>query len=326
MSNEIDYYKVKAISNSSLNLLETSPRKFIKFFNQELEEDKENYFKQGSAIHCYILEPEEFKQRFKFMEYSSPNSPNKKQFVETYLKTKGKEDDRVLKAYKASYTTSSDEQALVKGKELKKELKSYFKYLEYEDNGIGVFPFYFENLLKNIKKELERNAKANELLFTKESELRDIHIFNELPVFWETKIKESKYNCKAMLDRVIIDKEAKKISVVDLKTTANISEFSKKSFFDYHYDRQLAYYSIAIMKFFESKFPNNNIEEYKIEHFIVAVSKDNEPESKVLKVSESIVLNAAEQISKLLERVHWHFYNDKWDYSVEQYTEGYEII
>ena len=122
---EKDYYKVKAISNSSLNLLETSPRKFYKFYNQELEEEKEAYFKQGSAIHCYILEPKEFSKRFKFLDYVTPNSPNKKQFIEAYLKAKGKEEDKLIKAYKASYSTTSDETALTKAKELKEELKKH---------------------------------------------------------------------------------------------------------------------------------------------------------------------------------------------------------
>lgn len=326
MSNEKDYYKVKAISNSSLNILEVSPRKFIKFYNQKLEEEKEIYFKQGSAIHCYILEPNEFNERFKFLEYNTPNSPNKKQFVEAYLKAKGKEDIKITIAYKVSYTTTSDEIALTKGKELKKELKNYFKYLEYENNGISVFPFYFKSLLENIKIELERNNKARELLFTKETDLNDIHIYNELPIFWKTGIEGTEHDCKAMIDRVIIDRDKKVIKLVDLKTTNKITEFVNKSFYEYHYDRQLAYYSVAIMKFFKNEFPEDNIEDYTIEHYIVAVSKDNEPESKVLKLSEKVVLNAANQIKKLLERAHWHFTNNKWEYSVEQYTDGYEII
>lgn len=326
MDKEKDYYKVKAISNSSLNILETSPRKFYKFYNQTLEEEKESYFKQGSAIHCYILEPKEFNERFKFLEFNTPNSPNKKQFIEAYLKAKGKEADRLTKAYKASYTTTSDETALTKAKELKQELKSYFKYLEYENNGIMVFPFYFKSLLENIKHELERNSKANELLFTVATEFDELYIYNELPIYWKLKKDESEYDCKAMLDRVIIDKKNKIIKIVDLKTTNHITEFVNKSFFEYHYDRQLAYYSIAIMKFFKDEFPNDVIDNYTIEHYIVAVSKDSEPESKVLKVSENVVLNAASQIDKLLDRVHWHFVNNKWEYSVEQYTNGYEII
>ena len=62
------------------------------------------------------------------------------------------------------------------------------------------------------------------------------------------------------------------------------------------------------MKFFKNEFPEDNIEDYTIEHYIVAVSKDNEPESKVLKLSEKVVLNAANQIKKIIRKSSLAFY------------------
>lgn len=327
MHNNIDYSTVKAISNSSLNLLESSPRKFLKFYNQEFEEKDETYFKQGSAIHCYILEPDEFKKRYKFLDFSLPNSPNKKQFVEFYLNSKGTEDERITEAYKKSYvTTTSDEVALKKGTELKEELKGYFKSLKYQNSDITVFPMYFKALLEKIKSELLYNPKAKELLFTEVNEIKDIDIFNELPIYWTMKKEDSEYNFKALLDRVIIDKDNKKILLIDLKTTKDIDKFGTESFFNYHYDRQLAFYSLAVLKFFEQQYPQEDIEKYSIEHYIAAVNKENKPEARVFLVSEKTILNASQQIVKLLDRIHWHFTNNKWEYSVEQYTDGYEII
>lgn len=323
MHSNLDYSKIKAISNSSLNLLEISPKLFLKFYNQELEEKDEKYFLLGSAIHCYILEPDEFKNRYIFLNYTAPNSSNKEQFIKEYLKAEGKENDKLLKAYTESYSNIStkEETNLNKAKELKKELSSYINYLKLKDSGKNILDSSYKQFLDKLKKELETNEKAKELLFLKESPLVNIEIYNEFPIIWSYK----SYKLKALLDRIIIDHDNKCINLIDLKTTASISKF-KESFFKYNYDRQLAFYTFGLIALFEQKYPSKNIEEYSINHFIVAVSKDSDPESTVFKVSEPVILEASKKLHELLNIAIWHFENNKWSYSKEQYINGYETI
>ncbi|HSH51276.1 MAG TPA: PD-(D/E)XK nuclease-like domain-containing protein [Bacteroidales bacterium] len=326
MHNNKTYDTTVAISNSSLNLYQQSPRKFIKYYNGEREESDNYFFIYGSAIHCYILEQEEFKKRYKFYDFILPNSPNKKQFINTYVNSKKKETDKLIEAYKASYVTnSSDEDILKKAKALKEEFKSYFKYLKYTEKGIICLPKNMETLFKSIKKELTNNEKANELLFTEELDFKNIYIYNELPVYWDMKKEDRKYPMKALIDRLMVDKDKKIIKIIDLKTTKNINKF-KDSFFEFNYDRQLAFYSLAASEFVKKTFPEENIDNYEIEFYIVAVDKNTEPESKVYFVKYETIFKALEEIISLLNDIHWHFTHNKWEYTVEQYENGYETI
>jgi len=326
MHNNKDYSTTKAISNSSLGLLQDSPKAFIKFFNQELEEKEESYFKQGSAIHCYILEPLVFAEDYVFQDYSMPNSPKKKAFIDLYLKSKGKEDEKLKKAYKSSYSTVlNDDIVLKKAKELKKELKPYLKMLDLESKGKIVLPKKQEYHLRKIKDAVLKHPKASELIFKVPEDFENVFAYNETPVYWQVEIEGTTYDLKALIDRLVIDKDNKVIQIIDLKSTRKIENF-EESVTQFEYDRQLAFYSKAVVELFKQKFPDDNIEDYKVEHFIVAVNKEDEPECRVFKIKESRVLEAAHKIKELLERAHWHFKNKKWDYSVEQYTQGYEEI
>ncbi len=326
MHNNKNYSTTKAISNSSLGLLQSSPKAFLKFYNQELEEKEESYFKQGSAIHCYILEPLVFAEEYVFLDYSMPNSPKKKSFIELYLKSKGKEDEKLKKAYKKSYSTVlNDEIVLKKAQDLKKELKPYLKMLDLESKGSIVLPKKSEYQLRKIKEAVLNHPKASTLIFKIPENFENVFVYNEVPVYWQVSIENSTYDLKALLDRLIIDKDNKVIQVIDLKSTRKIETF-EESFTQFEYDRQLAFYSKAVMELFKQEFPKENIEEYKVEHYIVAVNKEDEPECRVYKVRESRILEAANKIKKLLDKIHWHFTNHKWEYSVEQYTQGYEEL
>lgn len=328
MHSNKEYTEIKAISNSSLNLLEQSPKKFLKFYNLEFEESDKKYFLIGSAIHCYILEYNEFFKRYKFLDYTAPNSANKKLFLDLYISSKGDKNERLINAYKKSYSTyaAKDETVLEKAKELLKELSSYLKYLKYKDKGIDIIPGYLKTYLEKLKKELTNNTTANNLLFSVPTEINDIDIFNELPIIWEQTIENTPYTLKALLDRVILDHDKKLIQLIDLKTTVDIKEFKTSSFFKYHYDRQLSFYSLAIMNYFKQEYPDLNIEDYTIEHYIVAVNKEMEPETAVFKITNSTILNASKQVSNLLNIAHWHLSNNKWEYSKEHYENGYETI
>lgn len=326
MHNNKDYSTTKAISNSSLGMMKISPKQFIKFYNQQLEEKDEIYFKEGSAIHSYVLEPLEFASQYVFIDYEMPNSPNKKKFIESYLNSKGKEETKLKKAYKDNYSTVlNDDIVLKKARSLKKELSSYVKYLKEEKEGKIVLNSSYEKKLKKIKKELTDHEFAKELLFKEPYDFDQFETFNEYPIYWTYQIEDRSYDFKALIDRFIIDFESKKIRLVDLKTTRKIHDF-ETSFDQFGYDRQLAFYSIAIMKLFEQKYPNENIEDYDVEHFIVAINKEEEPESRVFKVSKDKVLEATKEIHELVNRVHWHFKHNKWDRPKEQYLDGYETL
>ena len=63
LSNE-DYHRSPGISNSGLGLIDESPATFIWNRDAPVDEEKTKALDMGTAIHCLLLEPDEFKDRF----------------------------------------------------------------------------------------------------------------------------------------------------------------------------------------------------------------------------------------------------------------------
>lgn len=63
LSNE-EYHAGPGVSKSQLDQIAESPATYIWAKNAPLDQEKLKAFDMGSAIHCLLLEPEEFKERF----------------------------------------------------------------------------------------------------------------------------------------------------------------------------------------------------------------------------------------------------------------------
>jgi len=125
-----------------------------------------------------------------------------------------------------------------------------------------------------------------------------------------------KFNSR--LDRLIIDHKNKVIKLIDLKKTKSLRNF-RKSFEDLEYNRQLAFYWMAVHFMFTHSFPEYNIDEYKKETYIVAIQVNQLIECKVFEISEEDLHNGTMEIEKLMIEISWHLVNDKWDYSKQYY-------
>ena len=55
--------EITHISHSSLSALKVSPQYFVKYINRELSKDSKS-LDLGSAIHCFILENDQFNDRY----------------------------------------------------------------------------------------------------------------------------------------------------------------------------------------------------------------------------------------------------------------------
>lgn len=324
---EKDYYKLKGyVSSSSLKHIRNIG-KFKKFIDGELEQEDTSYLSFGKLVHLHTLENNVYKDTIVPYEYVVPRSAQQKQFMEDFLNNRNsklKIDEALIKAYKQNYTTKEkDETILKKATGLRDSFKTYEKYLKLSKTK-HVIPQKDHTKIKTIDKNLKAHKKANELLFGDADFIDEGNTtsHNETAILWEYK----GVKCKSLLDRVIVDKKNKKITIVDLKTTSNLDEF-KSSFDKYRYDRQLAFYSSAI---FHGKHlfigEDENIEDYTLECYIVAVDTINY-RVKVSKIDESILLTATKEIAELLQIADWHIKENKWDYSKEYYEgDGTEVL
>ena len=324
-----DYYDIKKVSNSSLSWFQISAKFFKLKLDKELEEEKEpSYFRKGRHIHEYLLEPKEFDKHFTFLDYNIPRSKQQKDFCESYARQrKDSTNDKLLRAYNKAYSTKdTDEKIIKKAKILEKDFQDYIKYIKIK-------PLYVEILsnsellkLNEIRTEVLAHKKAKDLLY---NEIHNtfgnsdkLFIQNELQIQWKHLLNTE---CKSMLDRIIIDHEKKTIQLIDLKTTSNLSEF-KESFEKFKYYRQMAFYWLALHWYFENEL-HLNINEYKNETYIIAISTIKPTEIKVFKISNKQLANGFNEIDRLMIELSWHFKNDKWDYSKSYYEgEGIETI
>lgn len=317
--NKIDYLQVKAVSNSSLSLIEKNPKEFKKFIEGELIEEKTNYFELGTAIHAAVLEPEEYKKIYTFLDFTAPRSPNQKKFCDLYANTPTKKENVLIEMYSSCYSCKgiSEQKILEEAKQIIKENADYIKYLKKSQKGI-ILSTLDEKMISSIVSSVKAHKKASNLLFNIYTDvIEDANYFaaNEIEIYWEDKLK---IPYKSKIDRLFVDFKNKVVQIIDLKTTAKIDEF-EKSIDNYNYDRQLAFYKIAIYNFFKQKFKDVDLEEFKFEFYIVAVSKQDYRVT-VFKLKDSTIDSALVKIYSLLDRVKWHFENNSWEYYLEYYT------
>jgi len=283
-----EYYKVKKVSNSSLSWFQKSPKFFKLMFDKEIKEDTKSYFEKGEQTHQYLLEPEEFDKNYIFLDYDTPKSSQQKEFCESFAHAKkGTKDEKLIKAYKKAYATKeNDEKVLEKAKELAKTYDSFIKYTKLSPIYTGILSSSMRNQLNESRTRVLEHEKAKELMYNEQhstfGNTEKLFIANEFEIYWET---PDKIECKSMLDRIIIDFENKKVTIVDLKTTSHLSEFKDK-FVEYKYYRQLTFYWLAIQWYFLNKYPNENLGEYEKNTYIIAVSSNEHIEVKVFEITK----------------------------------------
>jgi len=310
---EKQYYREKRISNSSLKYFEQSPLTFKRFLDSEIDQEEKQYFVRGKQIHMAILEPDEFKKNYTYLDYDTPKSEQQKGFCDSFVENfalNSDEDTSLIIAYKENYKTPTKEDSILKdAKTLKDKLSRYIEYLQKRKKVKEVLSYTDWSRIQDLKEQTKKHKKANELLFNDELDTREIH--NELVIFWEDPLY--KLPCKSMLDRLIIDHENKKVILIDLKTANTFKDFKERCR-EFTYFRQLAFYWYAVNWYFINAL-NKNIADYEKETYIITLKTVDDPEVKVYNISEGSLLEGWDELATLLRDVEWHWTNDKWDYS-----------
>lgn len=305
-----EYYESKRISNSSLSWFQKSPKFFKRMLDKEIKQEDKSYFKYGKLVHKYISEPDTFDEEYLVMSYDIPTSPQQKQFCIDYAET-----GDLIESYKNNYKSKKKDKELIElATNLATKYENYIKSLKNDGDKVIISEEKLE-FLKEIKTSVSNHIKANELLLEKPG-------LTELPIYWNYKDESNDVHnleCKSKIDKVIIDKENKSITLIDLKTTYQIHNF-KESFDEYSYDRQLAFYWLAIASYFETEFLGEDIDEYSKHTYIVAInSTPKYPEVRVFNIPVGYLNSGLAQIQHIMPDLHWHYENDKWDHTKQYY-------
>lgn len=326
--NEKKYYAVPYISNSTLTWFQISPKYCWLKMNREIADVETTYSQLGTQIHLYVLEPEEFNRCYTYLDFKVPISKQQLSFCEAYVKYTQTEsaldfeegtlshEASLVYAYDDNYSTERLTPAakLKVAEKIYEQNSDYIKYLQIRGDFREVLSKSKQELLTTITQSLRAHKKANGLMFDDDSVFCKKEYFNELPVYWEFPIE---YNgetikCKSLIDRLIVDHLNKKVTIVDLKTTAVIGDLTA-TIDERNYNRQLTFYKLAVRSM--PNIPND----YEIEAYIVAVNTSNPFECRVYRLTDETFHQELLTITKLMQDISWHWFTNNWEYSRAYY-------
>ena len=315
MKIEIPYYEDNTrISNSAIGwFLKKGPRYLKDMLDGKEEGISGKYLDKGTMIHMYLLQPEEFWENYMIIDYEKPKTAQQLAFCEAYFNsTEILEEDKLINAYKASYSGNnmSKDAILKKAKELQLKFAEYIEFLD-KNQTYKIISFADLTMLKRIKENIYNHIKAKELLENQPG----IECHNEFHINWEA--EKQKVMCKSLLDRVKIDHAEHKIVLIDLKTTADVYNF-KHSVEEYDYYRQIAFYILALTWYMKEE--GYDIEDYDLEAYIIAIQSNGNNEIRVFNMlNEQELLARKDLISEALTEISYDYQTGNWDHTREYY-------
>ena len=344
MDISVPYYEdLSRISNSNIGwFLQKGPAFLHKMLTDPPPEEKNPVLERGTMIHEYLLQPEEFQKDYVIWDKSRPSSAQQEKFCQAYASSLEIEPNKaILEAYKAAYRTKgkTEETMLSEGSKIASTLKDYIDYLKSGDQRIMIGPYDYQ-MLKKIRNNIEAHKLAKVLLWPGKE---DGCLYSKLPYpdgspggiigrwFHEFHINwdyDGKIKCKSLLDSLTLNFRDKKVTIMDLKTTAKLWHF-EESIEMYDYLRQLDYYSMAVRWYLVSEcgVTEDEIFEWQFEYYIIGIDTTGSNEIRVFKIEQKDVSSRDETILTALDRIAWHQINNKWDHSIEYYIgDGSEIL
>lgn len=283
-------------SFSSLVKLMLDPRKFYKdYILEDREALSEKYLDIGALLHCLVLEPQNFDDKFVIMSKKVPG---------------GKLKDVIDKVYKVYVQPFVDEKLTYSLNDFRDsildELKEQDLYQNLVDakrkDSLGAMPTgddkrfekavtdetkaYFSILLESEKKtivDMDMSLKANEKakailedpdamnLLTVQNEKQEVRMEMELKSEFSSKYP---FGLKGIIDCVKIDYETATIHIIDLKTTSKSLFAWKESFMksEYNYWLQPIVYKELIL----SLIPKDSKAEWTMKIHYIVVDGNNQ--------------------------------------------------
>ena len=321
---EENYYAREDISNSDLGYLKLSPRQFVMRKRQEMQ-TKTAAMELGTLIHKYTLERETF-----IIADVPPVSGKMGEYIKAYheLEKVGTPEDKIpdmayqMAGYKPSH---SKPETILKSFKKKEENVAYYNYLKEASGKIALSP-KDRNIIEGCYTSLNAHAVTNKLLFSESKE--NVETFNEKEIYFQ----QHGVDCKAKLDRVVVDHDNKTATVIDLKTSSSqiygeciplphntgilLRDWHVTGFMyaclQYSYYRQLAFYMNAI----QAEYPD-----YTVDSFIIAVDTKGAYDVAVYKLPQEWIDEGYNEIKCLLSE--YKYYKENNNFDVKQ---GFEEI
>jgi hypothetical protein len=333
--NEKDYRKYPAISQSALGYLDQHPKYYkFKVLTKGQEKDK-SFFRLGSAVDCYLTDPLEFHNQY---IKATGFCPTEKMglLCKAYHKYRNKhklgEDDSFIMAYRDSGYKSSMKG--IKEKFKSKNIQNYVKELS-ETEGKTLLTTEEYDTVRTIGKQLKESTHTKEF-FNTEFQKENVEYLFQFPLLFRCEKRE----CKGLLDLLILDHNNKTAQIVDLKTTGKSNLSFSKSFIQFRYYLQAAFYTEGLKQFLKtSKLKlGKDLSKYKVLNFMFVVAETNtynlpliyHTTDNDLKVGEFGGEHMAydrtfKGYRQLLQELKWHEDNNYWEMNKELYNNNLSL-
>lgn len=294
-----------------------TPMKFKAFIDNLAEKQDGEKLRLGTIVHQIVLEPEKY--QVATIEFPTETiktlvdtvyeanliSLDNTGLAETELKDYEKEI--ITCAKNMNYGQSWKEDTLVK--KVLDGGNDYYEFLKRSKGKLIVDSDTFAQAT-SCKAAVNSNEDATHLLVSS----GNFDGYNELEVFWTDTTGVQPIDCKAKLDRLIINEKQKKFYIVDLKTTSKSISLFRRSFEAFKYYRQLSFYKRAAHEWLKQQ----GKDDYGFAGaFIITVESFGHNECMVFPVSMKYIHAGGAEIVKVLKRISWHYQNTNWINSME---------
>lgn len=320
----MDYFEIKAISNSSLNYIDPAkggnPRYFKKFLDGLLDKKDTKSFAIGTLVHEELLEP----GKLDIVPNDVPG-PKTQDIIQALFKRLygdlNPEDVPVTELDSFQEETFAavipkdfypKHSLQTKINRIIKDGSDYWKCICTSAGKLIVDPATYHTV-QGCVEAIKMHEAANEFIISDgfgqyEQAMQETEI--TFDVQWETAHSpETELPIKAKLDRILFNHTEKTMLLVDLKTTASAIGKFDETFEKYNYYRQLAYYSWCL----EQAYPEYTL----VGSYIVAVQTNKEYPCEVFKIDSSWIKQGKKEMHLLLDRIAYHMSSNNWGNSME---------
>ena len=268
----------------------------------------EKHLIEGRLIHLLLLEPDRFDEEFVMSPLKMPTDSVRKILKDLIKYGKDNLEDlepeimTALQEHNLYQSFKDDSKKLAKIQT--EESEAYFKFLMTTGKTI-IDADTFARCMDRVV-IIRANDDVTKLLMQEATdfEMDTIQVHNEKKL--NCKLNDYKFGLKGIVDKYIIDDEAKTITIVDLKTTAKPLENFAETVDFYNYWLQAAIYSLLVVKNVDE-----NQQKYKIIFKFVAIDKYDQV--YVFPVSEETLVRWMTSLKEALQEANYHYSERKYD-------------
>ena len=287
------YYEYPAISQSQLKLLlGPDPSIFNTIQEPDLYFEEKKYFLIGDGVDMQLTRPiEEFNQKFHISNLQNKPSDTIKSIVNQVYDLVKEEvgelaEKGVLRDHTSKILDSCNDHNYQPNWKTETRIAKIVEAWEYWEDikaaeGKVVLSQEENDLISQIVMSIRTNPTTSKYSETS----KDVEILNQLAIYFTY----NNVDCKALLDRVIIDHKNKTVQPIDFKTMGDQTLYFPKSLRQRRYDIQAAFYTEALKYFIERD--DKTLQDYKILPFKFIVESTINPGNPLVFTCSSELLD-----------------------------------